>query len=212
MGGLRMEETIGLENVDRRCLVDPRAHKRNGLDGRSHEIRELWEADMNSHTSLSAADLLEGGVDVAWFHRIYKSLGAKQWTMLYEAAKLASTDAGHARARLFADAMLGEVSVSVNSLNRITKKRHQDAVRAIGLLPHSRKGKKREADLLDRYKAIQEFRRGSKQFGSQRQASEKRAAQIGQQNLARTANYPDSDPARMGDGSPRGRGYVRWTN
>src|SRR6185437_11827345 len=133
------------------------------------EIRELWDADMNSRTSLSAEDLLEGAVDVAWFHRIYKALGAKRWTALYEAAKFASTGTGHARAQLFADAMLGKASKR-ELVQRITKKRYQDAVRAIGLLPLA-DGKKREGDLLDRYKVIQEFRRGSKQFGSQRQAS-----------------------------------------
>lgn len=157
------------------------------------EIRELWDADMDSRTSLSAADLLEGAVDVAWFHRIHKALGAKRWTALYAAAKFASTGAGHARAQLFADAMLDKASKR-ELVQRITKKRYQDAVRALGLLPLA-DGKKREADLLDRYKVIQEFRRGSKQFGSQRQASEKRAAQIGQENLARTAGYVD--PIRL---------------
>ena len=67
-------------------------------------------------------------------------------------------------------------------------------MRALGLLPLA-SGKSRESDLLDRYKVIQEFRRGSKQFGSQRQASEKRAAQIAQQNLARTAGF--ADPIRL---------------
>jgi hypothetical protein len=157
------------------------------------EIRELWDADMNSRTSLSASDLLEGAVDVAWFHRVHKALGPKRWNMLYEAAKFASTGTGHARAQLSADAMLDRVSKR-ELTQRIAKKRYQDAVRALGLLPLD-DGAKREADLLGRYKVIQEFRRGSKQFGSQRQASEKRAAHIGQQNLARTAGYPD--PIRL---------------
>jgi Family of unknown function (DUF5724)/Domain of unknown function (DUF4132) len=157
------------------------------------EIRDLWQADMSAHTSLSAVDLLEGAVDVAWFHRVHKSLGAKRWNLLYDAARFASTGAGHARAQLFADAMLGDVSKR-ELVQRITQKRYQDAVRALGLLPLA-EGEKREKDLLHRYKVIQEFRRGSKQFGSQRQASEKRAAQIGQQNLARTAGY--ADPIRL---------------
>jgi hypothetical protein len=156
-------------------------------------IRELWQADINSRTALSSADLLEGAVDVVWFHRIHDALGAKRWTMLYEAARYASTGGGHARAQLFADAMLDAVSKR-ELVGRITKKRYQDAVRALGLLPLA-EGKKRESDLLDRYKVIQEFRRGSKQFGSQRQASEKRAAQIAQENLARTAGY--ADPIRL---------------
>jgi hypothetical protein len=157
------------------------------------EIRDLWEADMSARTALSSADLLEGAVDVAWFLRLYKSLGKGRWETLYDAAKFASTGSGHARARLFADAMLGEVSKK-ELVQRVKQKRHQDAVRALGLLPLAG-GKARGSDLLDRYKVLQEFRRGSKQFGSQRQASEKRAAQIGQENLARTAGY--SDPIRL---------------
>ena len=158
-----------------------------------NEIRELWQADLSSRTALSSADLLEGAVDVAWFLRVHEALGDKRWSRVDEAAKFASTGAGHARARLFADAMLGNATKK-ELVQRIRQKRYQDAVRALGLLPLA-KAKAREADLLERYKLIQEFRRGSKQFGSQRQASEKRAAQIGQQNLARTAGYPD--PIRL---------------
>ncbi|MFN0066493.1 MAG: DUF5724 domain-containing protein [Limisphaerales bacterium] len=158
-----------------------------------NEIRELWQADLSSRTALSAADLLEGAVDVAWFLRVFEALGDKRWSRVDEAAKFASTGAGHARARLFADAMLGKAKKK-ELVQRIRQKRYQDAVRALGLLPLA-KAKAREADLLERYKVIQEFRRGSKQFGSQRQASEKRAAQIGQQNLARTAGF--ADPIRL---------------
>jgi hypothetical protein len=158
-----------------------------------NQIRELWQADLSSRTSLSSADLLEGAVDVAWFLRVHEALGDQRWSRVDDAAKFASTGAGHARARLFADAMLGRATKK-ELVQRIRQKRYQDAVRALGLLPLA-KGKTREADLLDRYKVIQEFRRGSKQFGSQRQASEKRAAQIGQQNLARTAGF--ADPIRL---------------
>ena len=158
-----------------------------------NEIRELWQADMNARTALSSADLLEGAVDVAWFLRVHAALGKQRWGVVYEAAKFASTGAGHARARLFADAMLGEISRKELAL-RVKQKRNQDALRALGLLPLAA-AKKREADLLDRYQVIQEFRRSSKQFGSQRQASEKRAAQIAQQNLARTAGF--ADPIRL---------------
>lgn len=157
------------------------------------EIRELWQADLTSRTALTAADLVDGAVDVAWFQRVNAALGLKRWSKVYDAAKFASTGTGHARARLFADAMLGETTKK-ELVQRVKQKRHQDAVRALGLLPLA-SGKSRDTDLLDRYKIIQEFRRSSKQFGSQRQASEKRAAQIGQQNLARTAGF--LDPIRL---------------
>jgi hypothetical protein len=157
------------------------------------EIRELWKADLSQRTALTSEELVEGAVDVAWFQRVHGDLGDKRWTMLDEAAKYASTGSGHARARLFADAMLERVKKK-ELLSRTKQKRHQDAVRALGLLPLA-EGKSREADLLERYKVMQEFIRTSRQFGSQRQASEKRAAQIGQENLARTAGYPD--PIRL---------------
>lgn len=169
------------------------AHSKGSDWSVEEEIRDLWKADLSQRTALTSEELLEGAVDVAWFHRVHGELGDKRWTMLDEAAKYASTGSGHARARLFADAMLERVTKK-ELLTRVTKKRYQDAVRALGLLPLA-KGKSREADLLDRYKAMQEFIRTSRQFGSQRQASEKRAAQIGQENLARTAGYPD--PLRL---------------
>ena len=71
--------------------------------------------------------------------------------------------------------------------------RKQDAIRALGLLPLEPKTPK--ADVLARYKVMQEFVRTSRQFGSMRQASEKLAARIAQENLARTAAYPD--PIRL---------------
>ena len=69
-------------------------------------------------------------------------------------------------------------------------------VRALGLVPlPERKGDApspaESSDVLSRYEAIQEFIRGSKEFGAQRRESEKRAAQIGLDNLARTAGYAD---------------------
>ena len=89
--------------------------------------------------------------------------------------------------------MLGRVK-KTELIKRINDKRHQDGVRALGLLPLAR-GKSQEKDLLDRYKRMQEFIRTSRQFGPQRQTSEKRAATIGQANLARTAGY--NDPIRL---------------
>ena len=156
-------------------------------------IRDLWVAEASRRTPLSGADLLDGAVDVAWFRRVFDQVGDTWWNTLHESAKYASGGNGHTRARLFAEAMLGRVS-KAELMQRITGKRNQDAVRALGLLPLA-EGKAAEADVLDRYKAIQEFLRGSRKFGSQRQASEKRAAAIGLDNLARTAGYPD--PLRL---------------
>jgi hypothetical protein len=157
------------------------------------DVRETWIAQISERTPLSAASLLDGAVDVEWFHRLYKQLKADRWQQLYEAAQYASSGAGHQRAKLFADAMLGHLE-SQSLCDRITQKRHQDSVRALGLLPLP-KGKKRDTEILDRYKLLQDFLRTSKKFGSQRQASEKLAVTIGLENLARTAGFVD--PQRL---------------
>ena len=78
-------------------------------------------------------------------------------------------------------------------MQEVDTKRKQDPIRALGLLPLKPKAPRQ--DLLARYKVMQEFVRTSRQFGSMRQASEKLAARIAQENLARTAGYPD--PIRL---------------
>jgi hypothetical protein len=78
---------------------------------------------------------------------------------------------------------------------RIKDKRNQDAIRALGLIPLSEDFDEKQSETLARYAVIQEFLRTSKQFGAQRQESEKKAARIGLENLARTAGYPD--PVRL---------------
>ena len=157
------------------------------------EIREAWNAEVNSFTPLSGSDLLNGAVDVQWFREVYSLLGEKKWDKLQKAAKYASGGKGHTRAQLFAKAMTGKVT-GKELTDKINDKRNQDSVRALGLLPLE-KGNKRESDLLNRYELLQEFLRTGKKFGSQRQASEKLAVKIGMENLARTAGY--KDPIRL---------------
>jgi HEAT repeat protein len=156
-------------------------------------IREEWAARISEYTLLSADDLMDGAVDVAWFQRVYAEMGQEHWQQLYDAALYTSSGIGHGRARLFSDAMLGKTTLEKES-TRALKKRNQDSVRALGLIPlDSKKGQK--AEVLSRYEMMQEFLRTSKKFGTQRRASEKLAVSIGMQNLARTAGY--SDPQRL---------------
>ena len=165
-------------------------------DGRSWQLRDLkdeWAAGAGEQTPLTADELTDGAVDVAWFERTYTVLGAERWRALYAAAKYAASSGGHARAQLFADAMCGEVTREA-LLARIDGKRHQDSVRALGLLPLAA-GEARQHDVLERYVRLENFRRESRKFGSQRQQSEKRAVAIGLANLARTAGY--RDPQRL---------------
>ena len=170
-----------------------RAHTK-GRDWRIEEgLRERWAAEVRQRTPLTADDLLDGAVDVSWFNRVHAALGKTKWAAVDAAAKFASDGGGHKRAQLFAAAMLGQEK-RADLVDRVNSKRNQDAVRAVGLLP-LKSGPVGRKDLTERYKLIREFIRTGKQFGSQRQASERRAADIGMDNLARTAGY--ADPVRL---------------
>lgn len=159
----------------------------------AEEQKLAWAAAISERTPLIADDLVEGAVDVPWFTRAFRELGIERWRALSRAAEYASTSGGHKRAELFANAMIGEITRE-QILERISDKRHQDSVRALGLVPLAT-GSDRPADLLDRYRRLQAFQRESRAFGSQRQQSERRAAAIALDNLARTANF--EDPLRL---------------
>lgn len=192
-----VEHTIGWKGLED-AIWWLHAHTRDRQWGVADDVKSKWKSAVGQRTPLAAKDLLDGAVDVAWFHRSYETFGKQRWGALYEAAKFASGGTGHKRAQLFADAMLGREK-RADLITRVRDKRNQDAVRALGLLPLppekgalTEKGRK---DLHERYKVLAEFLRTSRQFGSMRQASEKRATAIGMENLARTAGYPD--PVRL---------------
>lgn len=158
------------------------------------EPREPWEVRVAELTPISADSRKDGAVDRAWFERCSKRLGPKRWAALYNAAKYASSSAGHKRAQLFADVMQGKTSEK-SLTTAITGKRHQDSIRALGLLA-VKPGDAGKKQVLARYKVMQEIRRTSRKHGgSMLQASEKRAVEIGMENLAWTAGYPD--PLRL---------------
>ncbi len=172
-----------------------RTHTKERKDGyRIDEDQELWEARAGELTPITRESLSDGAVDRAWFERCHSALGPKRWEVLYEAAKFASSGAGHTRARLFADAILGNITEKQLTL-RITGKRHQDSARALGLLA-IKPGDAGKKQVMARFKVLQEMRRtSSKHGGAMLQASEKRAVEIGMENLAWTAGYPD--PLRL---------------
>lgn len=157
-----------------------------------YQADDRWTADVNTYTSLSPTELSDGAVDVQWFKAVYQGLKKARWEKLYTAAKYISTGPGYRRAQIFADAMLGNFKIKALT-DEIADKRNQDKLRAFGLVPLNKRNA--EADILKRYKFLQGFLKESKQFGSQRQASEKAAVKISMENLARTAAYPD--PIRL---------------
>ncbi|KOP72183.1 hypothetical protein AMS59_18270 [Lysinibacillus sp. FJAT-14745] len=134
-------------------------------------------------SSITADDFRDGAFDLAWFQSAYQTLGAKQFKLVYDAAKYASEGANHRRAQLYADTAIGKLSPKP-LMEEIRDKRNKDKLRALGLIPLKKSDPK---DALTRYQFIQQFVKESKQFGAQRRASEARAASIALENLARNA-------------------------
>jgi hypothetical protein len=170
------------------------AHTKDSQWRVDFEIQELWFAEVSERTPIQRQELLEGAVDVEWFHRVSRTVPPAAWKLVFEAAKFASGGGGHKRAQLFAAAIAGEVTTAELTA-RIREKRQQDAVRALGLVPLAQGEAARRQDILGRYEILQEYLRESKQFGALRQSSEALAQSIGLANLARTAGYPD--PQRL---------------
>ena len=168
------------------------AHTKDDRWGVAQEVKDLWSAEIAERTPLTSDRLLDGAVDVAWYHRFRSKFDDKRWTTVDRYVKFASSGAGHARARLYGETMDARVSRE-ELLRRITEKRNNDAVRAFGLLPLPPGEEEREVTL--RYNEYLEYKHQSRVFGSMRQASEKLAVMIGMENLARTAGYPD--PLRL---------------
>ncbi|MFN2151435.1 MAG: DUF5724 domain-containing protein, partial [Anaerolineales bacterium] len=170
------------------------AHTKDRLWNVEKEIRDSWVASIAKMTPLDADSLLEGAVGTRWFNEVYASLGEARWEKLYAAAKFASNGSGHARARLYADAMLGRLDYDVLRKRMLTK-RYQDGAKAIGLLPLPENRLDLEHEILKRYQDLQEFLRTGKKYGAQRQQNERRSVELGIENLARAAGY--DDPKRM---------------
>jgi hypothetical protein len=158
----------------------------------SEHTSEQTESEISKYTSVEQTAFKDGAVDVNWFKYSYKSLGADKWKMLYDSAKYISDGIGYNRSKLYADVILKKIKIT-EVTKRIVDKRNQDYLRVYGLIPLSKSNP--EKDLLKRYQFLQMFIKESKQFGSQRQASEATAVKIAMENLARTAGY--TDPIRL---------------
>lgn len=136
-------------------------------------------------TPLEKEELFHGAFDIAWFEEAYDILGEKRFQMLYDAAKYTSDGSRHTRARKYADATLGKVTVEELE-TEITAKRNKDLLMSYPLIPA-----KDKSDILRRYEFIQRFRKESQQFGSMRRNSEGQACDMAMRNLATRAGYKD---------------------
>ncbi len=161
------------------------AHAHNNFDLQK-------ESELAKYTTVSAQDFQDGAVDIAWFKQAFADLGEARFAVVYEAAHYISDNQGYIRARVYADAILGKLTLE-NCKKRISDKRNKDHIVALGLISLDKKDAQK--DILDRYKFIQEFKKSGKNVGQQRQESEKRVCDLAMENLARNAGY--ADPIRL---------------
>ena len=137
------------------------------------------------YTELDPQDLADGAFDEALFRQALEEIGEERFELCYKAAKYIGSGAIHTRARRYADVVQGKVTEE-ELLKQIKEKRNKDAVCALGLLTD-----RDDAAIQRRYLRIQQFLKESKQFGAQRQASEKRVCEIALLNLSRGAGFAD---------------------
>lgn len=150
------------------------------------------ESEIAKYSAVDLQDFKNGAVDKDWFLRAFKEIGKARWETVYDAAKYISDGNGHRRARLYADVISGKTKIK-EIADRVKNKRDQDYLRMYGLVPLNRKDP--EKDVLARYAYLQKFKKESRQFGAQKQASEALAIRIAFENLARNAGY--ADPMRL---------------
>ncbi len=143
-------------------------------------------SEISRYSKIELADFRNGAVDVDWFKDAYSKIDC--WDEIYKCGKYVTEGNGHTRAQLFADAILKKVSIE-DAMDKVEKTRNKDYLRIVGLIPL---GKDKKKELLKRYNFIQKFAKEAKQFGAQRQISEKIAVQIAIDNLARTGGYSDT--------------------
>ena len=147
------------------------------------------ETIVSQYSTVPRDDFQRGAIDVDWYHRIHQSVGKEGWKLIQESAKYLSDGMGYRRVKLYSAVLTGEIKLD-EVIQKITEKRDKDYVMALGLVPINKK--KEEEDLVRRYNLLQTFLKESKQFGQQRQESEKNAVEIGLDNLSRNAGYEDS--------------------
>ena len=140
-------------------------------------------------TPLTADELNAGAFDIAWFRSAWEQVGEETFDQLYAAAKYITDGAKHSRARKYADASLGRLTVEETEA-QIKEKRNKDLLMAYPLIPLSG-----DQDTLRRFLFIQQFLKESRQFGAQRSASERKACEMALKNLA--ANSGDRDVTRL---------------
>jgi len=152
----------------------------------NEQFDEQKKAIITRFTPLTDDELNMGAFDMDWFRSAYEQLGEKDFDLIYDAAKYISDGSKHTRARKFADAALGKLAVA-DTEAEVKDKRNKDLLMAYAIIPLQG-----DTDLSHRYFFLQQFLKESRQFGAQRSASEKKAAEAALRNLATNAGFSDT--------------------
>lgn len=155
-------------------------------------INETFTAEKETETAIyspiSPQQFNDGAFDKNWFFAAYRQLGEKRFQLLYKSAKYITSGSNqHRRSQLYADAVLGRLDADALKAE-ITEKRNQEKLRCYPLIPIADND---HQEALRRYEFIQKFLKESKQFGSQRKESEKKACATAMENLAITTGLMD---------------------
>lgn len=160
------------------------AHLNETLYGDEKDRREQ---QLKQFSDISYPDFQDGAFDYRWYKEMTELVPAEELKRIYDNAKYVTVGGLHKRAQRFFDAVGGRIQKK-ECLEKINGTRNKDFCLVYSLIPVECK-----KDLLERYGVLMEFVRSSKQFGAQRQASERRTVDIALENLARAAGYTDTD-------------------
>jgi len=152
-----------------------------------------WERLIFERTSLTEEERSDGAIDVAWFRRVYAEIGADRWKQLAQGARFAANASQARKAQLLADVLLGQASLE-ELIQSIRKKFLKESVRLLGLFPLP-EGTSKNAELKRRFDVLAEYGRYARTLSGLTKPEALRSLQIGLQNLAGTAGYPD--PIRL---------------
>ena len=160
------------------------AHLNETLYGDEKDAREQ---KLKEFSDISYPDFQDGAFDSVWYAEMTDKVPEDVLKRIYANAKYVTVGGLHKRAQRFFDAVGGRIQKE-ECVQKITASRNKDYCLIYSLIPIENK-----ADLYERYVFLAEFSRGSKQFGAQRQMSERRTVDIALQNLARAAGYASVD-------------------
>lgn len=160
------------------------AHLNETLYGDEKDAREQ---KLKEFSDISYPDFQDGAFDSVWYKEMTEKVPADILKRIYDNAKYVTVGGLHKRAQRFFDAVGGRIRKE-ECVQKINASRNKDYCLIYSLIPVENK-----ADLYERYVFLAEFLRSGKQFGAQRQMSERRTVDIAMQNLARVAGYASVD-------------------